>query len=235
MNDILVIARKEIRQIARSKNVLISAILFVVVFGFVSAPAFGADQSGNAGNSIDQLGFYLVLTLGIFIGYIFTGQAFFREKQEHVIETLLCTPLSLRRIWIGKVLGITVPAYMLTLFAAVLIIGVASAANGAIILPGFLIFLHIFLIVPLFIASAAGLIGFSQLLLGIRENQILNFGIIFALILLITFTREVLGASFVISWQVLVSLFFLAVLLLLATGYLTRFLDKERIVTTIPE
>jgi ABC-2 type transport system permease protein len=235
MNEVLVVARKEMMQIIRSKNLIISALLFIIVFGTISTPAFMAGEGNNPANLVDQLGFYLVLTLGIFTGYIFTGQAFFREKQDRVIETLLCTPLSLRRIWFGKVLGVTVTAYLLTLLAACLIIGGASYASDAILLPGVLVLVHIIFIVPLFIAVAVGLIGFLQLLLGMRENQIMNFALIFVIIMLITLTGELLGATFTVTGQFLGALFLLALALLGMTAFLTRFLDKERIITTIPE
>jgi ABC-2 type transport system permease protein len=235
MNEVLVVARKETMQIFRSKNLIISALLFIIVFGTISTPALMAGEGNNPANLVDQLGFYLVLTLGIFTGYIFTGQAFFREKQDRVIETLLCTPLSLRRIWFGKVLGVTVTAYLLTLLAACLIIGGASYASGTILLPGVLVLIHIIFIVPLFIAVTVGLIGFLQLLLGMRENQILNFVLIFVIIMLITLTGELLGATFTVTGQFLGALFLLALALLGMTAFLTRFLDKERIITTIPE
>jgi len=235
MNEVLVVARKEMMQIIRSKNLIISALLFIIVFGTISTPAFMAGEGNNPANLVDQLGFYLVLTLGIFTGYIFTGQAFFREKQDHVMETLLCTPLSLRRIWLGKVLGVTITAYLFTLLAACLIIGGASFASDTILLPGALVLIHILFIVPLFIAVAVGLIGFLQLLLGMRENQILNFALIFVIIMLITLTGELLGATFTVTGQFLGALFLLALALLSMTAFLTRLLDKERIITTIPE
>jgi ABC-2 type transport system permease protein len=235
MNAVLVIAQKEMMQIIRSKNLMISALLFIVVFGMISTPAFITGGGSNPANVVDQLGFYLVLTLGIFTGYIFTGQAFFREKQDRVIETLLCTPLSLRRIWFGKVLGVTITAYLLTLLAACLIIGGASYASDSILLPGVFVVIHILFIVPLFIAVAVGLIGFLQLLLGMRENQILNFALIFVIIMLVTLTGELLGATFTVTGQFLGALFLIALALLGLTAFLTRFLDKERIITTIPE
>jgi ABC-2 type transport system permease protein len=235
MNEIFVVARKEMMQIIRSKNLIISALLFIIVFGTISTPAFMTGEGSNPENRIDQIGFYLVLTLGIFTGYIFTGQAFFREKQDRVIETLLCTPLSIRRIWFGKVLGVTFTAYLLTLLAACLIIGGASVASETILLPSAFVLIHIIFIVPLFIAVAVGLIGFLQLLLGMRENQILNFALIFVIIMLVTLTGQLLGATFTVTGQFLGALFLLALALLGLTAFLTRFLDKERIITTIPE
>ena len=65
MNRVLVVAAKEIRQLARSRNVLISAVLFIVIFGGMTAPAVLVGNDASPGQVVDQLLFYLVLVLGI--------------------------------------------------------------------------------------------------------------------------------------------------------------------------
>ena len=235
MNRVLVVAAKEIRQLARSKNVLISAVLFIVIFGGMTGPAMLAGRDTAPEQVIDQLLFYLVLVLGIFAGYLFCGQVFLREKQEGVVETLLCSPLSLREIWLGKVAGIVVPATVLSYLASVIIVLVGSAMLGKAVAPSLPVIIHVIAVVPAFIGAGAGLMGFAQLLLGMRENQILNFAIIFGLIFLISFTRELLGPSFAVTWEVVAVVMALAVLIMLITSWLTRFLSRERIVTTLPD
>jgi ABC-2 type transport system permease protein len=235
MNRVLVVAAKEIRQLARSRNVLISAVLFIVIFGGMTAPAVLVGNDASPGQVVDQLLFYLVLVLGIFSGYLFCGQVFLREKQEGVVETLLCSPLSLREIWLGKVVGIVIPATVLSYMASVIIIFVGSAVLGAAVWPSPPVIIHVLAVVPAFIGAGAGLMGFAQLLLGMRENQILNFAIIFGLIFLISFTREILGPSFTVTWIVVASVMVLAVSIILITTWLTRFLSRERIVTTLPD
>ncbi|MDD1677843.1 MAG: ABC transporter permease [Methanomicrobiales archaeon] len=232
MNGMLIVAQKEIRQILKSRNVLASAIIFVIVFGGFSSLSTLTSEGG--GGPLDQLVFTLVPVLGIFMGYLFSSQAFLREKQGGIVETLLCSPLSLREIWMGKVIGVTVPAYGLTLLAAALILGLANSLSQMTLLPSLPLIAHLFTTVPLFIAATVGLLGFAQLLLGLRENQILNFAIIFALIFLLTMSQALFGSGFTISWVVVGSSLAIAILLLIATSWLTRFLDKERIVITIP-
>ena len=234
MSRILVVAEKEIRQLVKSRNIMLSAILFIVVFGIFTGPAAlsGADSPEQV---MDTLGFYLVLTLGIFMGYLFTAQVFLWEKQEGVIETLLCAPLSLRDLWLGKVLGVTIPASILTYFSAVLIIIAGGVFTGYTLVPSAPVLFHIIVVIPLFIAAAAGLLGFVQFILGMRENQILNFVIIFGIIFLISFTRALIGPTFSVTWAVVGAAFGLAVAILLLTAYLTRFLSRERIVITLPD
>ena len=234
MNPVMVVAEKEIRQLAKSRNVLISAVMFIIIFGAMTGPAVLAGES-TPGQTMDQLSFYLILTLGIFAGYLFTAQVFLREKQDGVVETLLCTPLSLRQIWLGKVLGIVIPASLLSYLAAVMVISVGSLAIGITVLPSPPVLFHIIFVIPAFIAAASGLMGFAQLLLGMRENQILNFAIIFGLIFLISFTRELIGPSFRVTWEVVGAALALAVIILFITSRFTRFLSRERIVTTLPD
>lgn len=230
MNEIFIVASKEISQIVKSRNVLISAFIFSIVFGGMAAPS----AAGEGSAVLDQLGFSLVLMLGILIGYVLSGQAFLREKQAGIIETLLCSPLSLRQIWMGKVIGVTVPAYGMTLLAAGVIIGIANALSPAVLLPSAPVIFHIVMVVPVLIASAVGMLGFGQLLLGMRENQILNVAIIFLIVFLITITQGILGPGFTITWSLVGAVLGIALLLLLITQTLTRFLDTERIVRTIP-
>ena len=235
MSGVLVVAEKEIRQLLRSKNVLVSAVLFIVIFGGMTGPAMLAGSDADPVQVMDQLLFYLVLVLGVFSAYLFTGQVFLREKQEGVVETLLCTPLSLREIWLGKVAGIVVPATVLSYLASVIIVLVGSAVLGMTVWPSPPVILHILVVVPAFIGAGAGLIGFAQLLLGMRENQVLNFAIIFGLIFLISFTQAILGPSFTITWGIVAAVLALAAVIVLVTAWLTRILSRERIVTTLPD
>jgi ABC-2 type transport system permease protein len=234
MSRILVVAEKEIRQLVKSRNIMLSAILFIVVFGIFTGPAVLSGQ-GSPEQVMDTLGFYLVLTLGIFMGYLFTAQVFLREKQEGVIETLLCAPLSLRDLWLGKVLGVTIPASILTYASAILIIVAGGVFTGYTLVPSAPVLFHIIVVVPLFIAAAAGLLGFVQFILGMRENQILNFVIVFGIIFLISFTRALIGPAFTATWLVVGAAFGLAIAILLLTAYMTRFLSRERIVITLPD
>lgn len=67
-----------------------------------------------------------------------------------------------------------------------------------------------------------------------RENQILNISIFFVIFLALFFTKNVISGGYAVSWVVIGVLLIVAVLLLALISYLTRYLSKERIVTTIP-
>ncbi|MCU0630567.1 MAG: ABC transporter permease [Methanoregulaceae archaeon] len=234
MKGVFVIARKEIRQLTHNTQLMISAFVMAFIFGAVSGPALIASGGAGTGMGIDSLVFTYGLMIGLLIGYILSGQTFLREKQEGTIETLLAGPLPIKEIWLGKVIGVLIPAYILTLASTVLMIIIAGSIQGEVLLPSGPIILHIITVVPAFIACGVGVLGFIQLLLGMRENQIINIGVIFGLIFLISFSRELLGPGFAISWAGEGVALIITVALLLAVNAMTRFLNKERIVRTLP-
>ena len=127
-----------------------------------------------------------------------------------------------------------IPAYLLTLASTALMIIIAGSLQGEVLIPSGPIILHFVTVVPAFIACGVGVLGFIQLLLGMRENQIINIAVIFGLICLISFSRELLGPGFSISWPGELVTLVITVALLLGVNAMTRFLDKERIIRSIP-
>ena len=233
MNKILVVAKKEMKGIIKTKSQMLVGIFFALWFSVMTAPVVKTVEESAVFDQFNNLLFYFVLMLGIFMAYLFSGRVFFNEKREGIIETLLCTPLSLRQIWSGKVVGVTIPAYFIALLTAALITIIGNIFSTSMLLPSPAIFLHIFLVVPAFIAAAVGLLGFGHSLLGMRENQILNISIFFVIFLALFFTKNVISGGYVVSWMAVGVLLLVAVLLLTLTVYLTRYLSKERIVTSI--
>jgi len=232
MNKIFIVAEKEMNGIIRTRNMLVG-IFFALWFSVMTAPVIKTVEESAVFDQFNNLLFYFVLMLGIFMAYLFSGKVFFNEKREGIIETLLCTPLSLRQIWAGKVLGVTIPAYLIALLAAALITLIANVFSTTILLPSPAILLHIVLVVPAFIAAAVGLLGFGHLLLGMRENQILNISIFVVIFFALSLAKNVIGGGYAVSWAMVGGMLIVAVLLLALVSYLTRYLSKERITTTI--
>jgi ABC-2 type transport system permease protein len=232
MNIPLVVARKEIKNITRNKGLLFAGLYIGGMFGVLNLLLSGQILD------INDTVFSVSLLVGVFVGYSFSGSVFLREKREKIIETLLCTPLSLKSIWFGKVLGVTIPAYLFSLLSVSIVITVSNILAKTLLFPSATILIHVLGIVPIFIASAVSLIGFCQFLLGMRENRIVGFLVIMVLLPFMypsILTGLIQGnINFEISWfEVEISLTF-SVLLLALTTYLSRYLSKEKIVTTIP-
>jgi len=160
---------------------------------------------------------------------MFSGRVFLREKRERIIETLLCTPLSLKSIWFGKVVGVTIPAYLVSLLTAALITIVSNITLHSFLFPSVVILIHALVVVPVFITSVISLMGFCQFWFGMRENKIIGYLVMLGSLPVI-FPYNM---SLVVSWVEVAVLLVMSVLLLAITTYLSRYLSKEKIVTTI--
>ncbi|MDD4127599.1 MAG: ABC transporter permease subunit, partial [Methanomicrobium sp.] len=177
-------------QILKNKSLIIGMIFFMGIFGSITS--FGTimsivnDGQGNIAASLGTLIMYVVLVMGVFTGYFFSAQAFLREKTEGTIETMLCSPLSLKDIWLGKVIGVTIPAYAVTILIAAILIAISNIEADIVFLPSPAMILYFIIVVPVYIGCAVGLLGFVQLLLGMKENQIINIIMIFGFLLLLS-------------------------------------------------
>ncbi|WP_062398848.1 hypothetical protein [Methanogenium cariaci] len=85
MHPILVVAKKEMRQIAKNRSLIVGIVLFMGVFGGHDLlGAIMAVVDGDAKSivsTLDSLMMYLVLVLGVFSGYFFSSQAFLGGKR----------------------------------------------------------------------------------------------------------------------------------------------------------
>ena len=225
---------KEIRGIISNKSTIVMGLAFALFFSIIYSIGIGRGENAAAAISLDSSLFYLPAAIGAFIAYVSVSQVFFREKMDKVIETLMCTPIRLRQIWLGKVVGVTAPAYSTSLLAAFLLIVISNLLSDPLLMPGVAALVQVLLVVPTFIAAFAGLVGFGQLLLGMCENRILHF-LIFVPVFAALYGSgyAVMGGS-AISWTHVGILFAISLVLLALTLYLARHLSKERIVTTLP-
>ncbi|MDD5038631.1 MAG: ABC transporter permease [Dehalococcoidales bacterium] len=230
MDKTLIIARKETKEIIKNRTTLFMGLAFAAFFSLMYS--FNVVKAED-GTSLDGAIFYLSLSIAIFMAYVSTGQIFLLEKQGGVIETLMCAPVSLRQIWIGKAMAGVVPSWVVSIFATLLLIIITGIQTGTVLLPGLANIVHVLVAVPTFIAAFVGMVGFGQLLLGMKENRLLNF------LLFVPAFGALYGSGFAVARGLTVSWLYVAILLgcslvLLGTAaYLTRYLSRERIVTTI--
>ncbi|MFA7198479.1 MAG: ABC transporter permease subunit [Methanoculleus sp.] len=230
MNTFAVIARREMGLALRNRSILISALIFAVWFPVMSALGIAA----GAGDDVTVLAggiATITLPVGVFMGYLFCADAFLREKRDGSIETLLCAPVSLQRLWEGKAAGVTVPAYLMTLISAAVTAAAVSTLTGIPVAADPLLLLHLAVVVPVWIAAAAGLIGAAQLALGMRENQILGFVFIFGFIFLIVALQGAVPGLSVTTEGIFAAVGFA---LLALARFIAGKVTKERIVRTIP-
>ncbi|HOB18082.1 MAG TPA: ABC transporter permease subunit [Candidatus Methanoculleus thermohydrogenotrophicum] len=228
-----VIAGREIWLALRNRGVVITALIFALWFPVMSAVGIAAGTDGDAAAVAGGIA-AIALLVGVFMGYIFCSDAFLREKRDGTIETLLCTPVSLRRIWEGKTVGVAVPAYLVTLLSAVVTAATVSALTDVAIATEPLLYLHLAVVVPIWVVASAGFIGAAQLALGMRENQILGFVFIFGFIFLIVALQEVSPGGPGLSVMTEAVLAAAGIALVALARFIVGKVTKERIVRTIP-
>lgn len=231
MRATFVVASKEFRELRRNRSALLASAGVVFFFTAINASSI---SSGNVRESLNRFLFLSDMMAGLFIAYVFAGQVFFKEKRDRVIETVMCSPLSLRQIWLGKVLGITALGYLISLLTAILITMLSGLLSQTVLVPSPPLFVHVLLVIPGLCTAFTGLLGFGQLLLGMLENRILAFLTFMPLFGAMYSARYVLGDNFRVTWIHVEVLFAAALFLLIITAFLVRLLSKERIVTTIP-
>jgi ABC-2 type transport system permease protein len=233
MNRTITVAVKELTEIFKDRRTVLVSLFFALFFSIMYSMQFLDKEKFIDMSTIDSSVFFLSTAVGFFVVYMSTSQIFLREKLDKVIETVMCTPLTLREMWCGKVLAITIFSYSLAIFTAVIIATASSFFSGALLLPGAPVFFHVFIGVPVFAAAIAGLMGFVQLYLGLRENRIVNF------IIFVPIFAALYGAGYVIGSNVTISWSHVGILLLISAGlmgisaYLIGHLSRERIITTI--
>jgi ABC-2 type transport system permease protein len=229
-NQVKIVALKEMREITSSKGTIISTVFFALWFGLLN----GQSAVGTTSESLSKQLFFMAPMLGALMGYLLTGTVFSNEKKDGVIETLLCTPLDLRTIWFGKLIGVSGIAYLASLISITFVVLLAGMGANTILVPSLIIIVHILITVPLFTAAVVGLIGYSQLLLGMKENTVIGIFTFLGLFLGISVAGQLVGGSGAITLPMLLIMFLVAAALLGFSFYLARFLSKEKVITTIP-
>ena len=232
MRKTLVITQKEARELFRNRSVMLIGLAFVIFFSISYSLGITRSEAGTT-MTLDGTLFYLSLSIALFMAYVSTAQLFLIEKREAVIETLMCAPVSLRQIWLGKALSGVIPSWLMSVSAVVLTLVVSSILSGALLLPDIAIVIHVIIVVPTFIAAFIGLVGFGQLLLGMRENRILNFVLFVPAFAALYGSGYAIASGITASWQYMAILFAASLIVLGISSYLTRYLSRERIVTTI--
>jgi ABC-2 type transport system permease protein len=232
MSSVQVIVGKEIRELVRGWKSLLFGLFFAMIFSLSYALNPAGTEIASATASLDGSIYFLTVATAFFSTYTAANQVFLHEKSARVIETLLCAPISLRAIWLGKAIAVGTVSYVLCLSVAIVLIAGTGITQGFLVLPSLPIAVDLLVALPTFILAFGGLLGFVQFLMGMRENRIMNFAA-FAPFFGIFIVGTLLGGR-ISMWIYVLVLFALSALILAATTFMARYLSKERIITTIP-
>jgi ABC-2 type transport system permease protein len=226
-----IVAKREMKALLTSRRTLFSVLVFIIAWGFISVPRLLTRLGGDGG--FENTIFYLSTLLCVYAGFVFSSHAFLGEKRDSRIGTLLCSPLTVKKFWAGKVIGVVVPSFVIGIVVAAAAGLVFSFRAGTISAPSLPLAVYIFIVLPLFVALFTGFLGFLQLVLGMRESRILNIVVMVILFGGLGLANTLAGTTGFVRWPVIGTLFGVVVLFLTLLSYGTKFIKVERIITSL--
>jgi ABC-2 type transport system permease protein len=242
MNRMLVLLRKDLKEILKSK-VTYTYLIIPVFLSFPSVEsaksvidamvAQGASQAEMlaSAQAITNVVFYTVpLIIIMLVCSVLASYAVILDKSKRSIESLMATPLSLRQVWIAKDLAVTIPGSIIGVVMSILVIIVINAvayipAMGVIVVPDILSLITGIILVPLLTFFVVGIVTCLQLILSNPRLASFIFSILFLVAFLPTvFTQYGLQLNYTVIYLIVILVF------LCVNYFLSRFLTKERIV-----
>ena len=242
---VMVIAKKDLREILRAKAFYgsVGIVIFVMVAiaaGLgrnISALIEQGTSPAEVALAIQTLMGTTAFTLSLIIMLLFcmytNAYTLIMEKVKRSIESLLCTPLSLREIWLGKTLAISLPSIVLGLLFT---FGAIAGINqffvvpelGHFIMPGAAPLVAILVVVPFIVFFFASLMIALQLIIAnIRWISAALIGLVVAVMFGLSPAIMKFGSA---SWSIVFVCLCVAAALALVTIFLARLVTKERIV-----
>ncbi len=242
MSKIWIIARKDIQEALRSRSTYIY-IGFLLVLSILSFSNFTTGLASVQGvektpaEILDYSRLYvngstynMPLWFAVLMCTIFATYAVILDKSKRSLESLMAAPVSLKQIWMGKALGVTLPSVVIALVAFVVAFLVLTfwkvlPATGSIIFPEALPLITALILTPLLIFAMVALVIYVQLV--IANPRIANF--VFTGFFVITFFSGTLlsGQSDKINF----SLIYAGIIIICAglALILSRSLTRERV------
>ena len=181
---------------------------------------------------INSIAVMLSFALTIFFGMYINGYAVVMEKMKRSLESLLCTPVGLRGIWLGKTLAVFAPSTILGLGVTFLgLFGMNAAVIepklGAFIMPDGAPLLAALVGVPAVAFPLMLLVTGAQLILSnIRWVNIVFLVLIFTVGSGLSQSLRLNSGS----WSLVGVLFGIAAILALVSLLLSRYVTPERVV-----
>ena len=244
MSSIKAIVKKDLKDTLRSRAVYLSigmaVFLLVIWSGDLRDMAEGLAEKGVPSSQaaaalkpvINSIAVMFSFMLTIYLGMYINGYAIVMEKTKRSLESLLCTPVGVPGIWLGKALALFLPSTILGVAITFLgLFGVNAAVIGpklgAFIMPGGAPLIAALVGVPAVAFPLMLLITGVQLILSnIRWVNIVFLALIFSLGLGLSQSLRLNSGS----WSLVGVLFGIAALLALLSAFLARFLTPERVV-----
>ena len=247
MSRIWAIIRKDILEIFRARGTyfympgmfLMSAFFFFSYYGLVNqldqANASPEAVLAASRSFLNSLGYLLPMLYSLFACNLTSAGLVF-EKQKRSLESLLATPVSMKRIWVGKSLGASLSGVMVGVVMSVVAYCVIAFAEvyprvHTAIAPSGLAFLSGLVLVPVTVFLVSLIVSYIQLVATNPRMGNLVYGllllVVWGILFIASYYLPLIGVS--VNYYPLI---FLSLILLLSSGaYLfSRALSKEKVV-----
>jgi ABC-2 type transport system permease protein len=251
MKRLWVIAKKDIRESFRSRSTyLYIVILFVLSFSYFSSYGARMDsviaqnpsnetvkQASQASQAIlNSFASTLPMLFSIWVCTIFATYSVVVEKAKRNLESLMVTPVSLKQIWLGKTLAVTLPSVIIGLGVSIIVYSALNIMKvipetGSFLFPGPLAIISALILVPLLIFTIVSLVIYLQLT--IANPRFANF-IFLGIFFLLFFGINAL-AGFGITTNYALIYLGVAVLCGIVSLLLSPTLTKERVLLSSKE
>lgn len=236
MHSINSVIWKELKEMRYHIKIILGLIVFIVAFliwtlVLVSNKTFLIAFS-DIENYAVSIVFYAQLFTMFVIGSTMISYNFYNERLEKTLEPLLCTPLNITVIWLGKLIAILLISYIWSIIITISIIIVFRLFLSFTIFISVPILVQIFIVSPFLITASVALVGF--ILLVFKSIQITKYVTVFILVSLSTLVLKFLRGGIIkpilISWQSIGLSLLISIALIIVLACCTRFLRKEKII-----
>jgi ABC-2 type transport system permease protein len=239
MNKLWVIAVKDIGEAFRSRAIyLLMILLLVVTVSYVATYDANVKNltsqteiNSFSRNFLSSLVYVLPLMYTIIICSVFASYSVVLDKAKRTIESLMATPVSIRQIWMGKSLAVTLPSLVVGMAVFILVYIVMNVVfviprTHFFVFPDALAIISAVIIVPVLIFSIVAVVVNVQLIISNPRIATFVFTAIFALLVIGINAVGGLGVS--IGF---LSLVYLGLLVVCAgvSLILSRSLTKEKV------
>ena len=247
MNRAWIISKKDMREIFRSKSTYLYIFVMLLAsssyfFSYFSIANSLTRQNVDAAtlrtvsaaflNSIA----FIIPVLYCFFACQISICIVVTEKTRGTLESLMATPLSIREIWLGKAVAVTIPSVVVglavSLFAYLVIaLGEVAPKIHAYLAPSPLAIVSGLIVVPLLVFSGVRLVVFMQLVISNPRVSNMVFVAIFIVVLgvLLLAVYSLPGGGLNPKYYVPIFLV-LAALMTALSNALSKTLTKERVV-----
>lgn len=211
------------------KGILFIVFLYSLILNFMMRSIFSQGLSrGDSVYSILFNWFFALIPIVVILtaGSILIRDAFYREKLNKVLETLLATPINIKEIWLSKTIVIWLIAYFVFISASIFSIPIQSFSTKFPISSSIsnIVVFNFFFAFPLLAFSILSLLCLLEFFL--KNASMLSFFVIFFIFYPVKFLKKIVNLNMGTSFFVI----FLSLLIFLLTFLGSHFLKKEVVI-----